>query len=129
MAEELQNARRLQFLANLPRATVAVVRGRCAGLGLTLAMLCDFVVCSEDAVFSDPSVREGGVPSFALWPFFAWHKISKQLLFGGEFSGVEAERLGLISKAVPATGSTPRCSHTWICCCSLRPTPWPGTRR
>jgi len=101
VADELQNARRLQYLANLPRATIAVVRGCCAGVGLTLAMLCDFVVCSDDAVFSDPSVSEGGVPSFALWPFFAWHKISKQLMFGGELSGGEAERLGLVSKAVP----------------------------
>jgi enoyl-CoA hydratase/carnithine racemase len=102
LAQELQNARRFEYLTNLTRPTIAVVRGQCAGTGLTIAMCCDFVICSDDARLSEPAVKNGAVPSFALWPFFTWHKKAKELLFGREISGADAAEWGVVTRSVPA---------------------------
>jgi enoyl-CoA hydratase len=102
VADELQNARRFEYLTNLTRPTIAVVRGRCAGTGLTIAMCCDFVVCSDDARLSEPAVFNGTTPSFALWPFFIWHKKAREILFGKEITATDAEELGLITCSVQA---------------------------
>ncbi|MGD9713898.1 MAG: enoyl-CoA hydratase/isomerase family protein, partial [Thermomicrobiales bacterium] len=102
LAQELQSARRFEFLTNITRPTVAVVRGQCIGIGLTIAMCCDFVICSDDAQFSESTVSNGTVPSFALWPLFAWHKKAKELLFGRVITGAEAAEWGLVTSSAPA---------------------------
>jgi enoyl-CoA hydratase/carnithine racemase len=102
LALQLQNARRWEYLSNLPRPFIAVVQGRCEGTGLTLAMCCDFIICTNDAQISEPAVLHGVTPSFALWPFYTWHKRSKEVLFGRVLSGPQAVTWGLATSAVPA---------------------------
>lgn len=102
LALHTQNTRRWEYLSNLPRPFIAVVQGRCEGAGLTLAMCCDFIICSEDARISEPAVQQGVTPSFALWPFYTWHKRSKEVLYGRVLSGTEAVAWGLATSAVPA---------------------------
>ena len=102
LARETAAVRRFEYLTNFLRPTIAVVRGRCVGIGLTIAMSCDFVICSDDATLEEPAVKEGNVPSFALWPFFAWHKKARELLFNGSISASDAAEWGIISSSVPA---------------------------
>jgi enoyl-CoA hydratase/carnithine racemase len=98
---ETAAVRRFEYLTNFLRPTVAVVQGRCVGVGLTIAMSCDFVICSADATLEEPAVKEGNLPSFALWPFFAWHKKARELLFNGSITAPEAAEWGIISSSVP----------------------------
>ena len=43
----------------LPKPTIAMVQGACIAGGLMLAWVCDMIVASDDAFFSDPVVRMG----------------------------------------------------------------------
>jgi len=45
---------------NLPKPTIAQVQGHCVAAGLMLACMCDLIVASEDAVFSNPVLRMTG---------------------------------------------------------------------
>jgi enoyl-CoA hydratase len=88
---------------NLTKPTIAQVQGRCIAGGLMLAWVCDLIVASDDAQFSDPVVAWGGngVEYFAHpWEFGP--RKAKELLFTGDtFSAEEAWRLGMVNRIVP----------------------------
>src|SRR6184192_632614 len=46
-------------LANLEAITIAAIHGYCLGGGLQVAVACDLLVASTDAVLSIPAIREG----------------------------------------------------------------------
>ena len=52
---------------DIPKPTIAAVQGACIAGGLMLAWVCDLIVATDDAFFSDPVVRMGipGVEYFA----------------------------------------------------------------
>ncbi|WCD81786.1 MULTISPECIES: enoyl-CoA hydratase [Pseudomonas] len=88
---------------DMPKPTVAMVQGACIAGGLMLAWVCDLIIASDDAFFSDPVVRMGipGVEYFAhvheLNP-----RIAKEFLFLGERMGAErAWQMGMVNKVVP----------------------------
>ncbi|WP_342244968.1 enoyl-CoA hydratase [Pseudomonas sp. OTU5201] len=88
---------------DMPKPTIAMVQGACIAGGLMLAWVCDLIVASDDAFFSDPVVRMGipGVEYFAhvheLNP-----RIAKEFLFLGERMGAErAYQMGMVNKVVP----------------------------
>ena len=88
----LQNSLVWQSIFEFPKHTIAQVHGYCLGAGLDLAMSCQAIIATEGAIFGDPSVRMGLASSNPLWT----------LLTGKYIDGKEAERIGLIMKAVPA---------------------------
>jgi enoyl-CoA hydratase len=93
---------RLQSLLDFPRFTIAQVHGYCLGLGCDIAMCCQTIVCSEDAVFGDPSIRMGFAPHNPLWTWRVGLKKTKELLLTGKYiDGQEADRIGLVMKAMP----------------------------
>ena len=99
---EMQNSLMWQSLFELPKRTIAQVHGYCLGAGLDLAMSCQTIVATEDAIFGDPSVRMGLASPNPLWTFRVGLKKTKELLLTGKYiDGREAERIGLIMKAVP----------------------------
>jgi len=54
-------------------------------------------------VFGDPSIRMALSSSNPLWTYRVGLKKTKELLFTGEYiNGKEAEKIGLVMKAVPA---------------------------
>lgn len=91
-------------LARLPIPTVAAVHGAVAGAGLSLAMVCDFALAAEDARFSFAYSRIGGtLDGSASWtlPRIVGSRKAKELaLLSGRFDAREAERLGIVYKAV-----------------------------
>ena len=92
-----------QYIFEYPKITVAQVHGYCLGMGLDLAMACRAAICTDDAVFGDPSVRMGIASPNPLWTIRVGLKKSKELLFTGKYiDGVEAEKIGMVMKAVPA---------------------------
>lgn len=93
---------RWRRIFDFPRFTIAQVQGYCLGLGCELAMCCRAVIASEDAIFGDPSIRMGWATSNPLWTWKVGLKKTKELLYTGQYiNGKEAERLGLVMKAVP----------------------------
>ncbi|MEU4600509.1 enoyl-CoA hydratase [Nocardia sp. NPDC023988] len=87
----------------IPKPTIAMVQGACIAGGLMLAWVCDLIVCSEDAFFSDPVVRMGipGVEYFAH-PWVMGPRAAKEFLFTGDrFGAAQAEKWGMVNRVVP----------------------------
>src|SRR5712692_4689070 len=90
---------------NLPKPTIAQVQGHCVAAGLMLACMCDLIVASDDAVFSNPVLRMTGagvellVEPWELGP----RKAKEFLLTGDQIDAAEAWRLGLVNRVVPRT--------------------------
>jgi len=92
---------RWQAIFDFPRWTIAQVEGYCLGMGCELAMCCRTVIATEDSIFGDPSIRMGLAPTNPLWVWRIGLKKAKELLFTGRYiDGREAERYGLVMKAV-----------------------------
>ena len=87
----------------IPKPTIAMVRGACIAGGLMLAWVCDLIVAADDAFFSDPVVRMGipGVEYFAH-PWVMGPRAAKEFLFTGDrFGAARAYELGMVNKVVP----------------------------
>jgi enoyl-CoA hydratase len=87
----------------LPKPTIAMVHGACVAGGLMLAWVCDLIVASEDAFFSDPVVRMGipGVEYFAH-PYELHPRIAKEFLFlGDRMNAQRAYQMGMVNRVVP----------------------------
>ncbi|CAM2798301.1 enoyl-CoA hydratase [Mycobacterium intermedium] len=104
-AGRVEHAQRVMAqLRALPVPTIAAVEGAAVGLGWSLALSCDLVVCASDAFFAAPFVARAVVPDGGL----AWrlteqlgrHRAASLLLRGGRLPAVEAERIGLVTDLV-----------------------------
>ena len=88
---------------NLPKPTIAEVQGKVIAGGLMLVWVCDLIVVSDDATFSDPVVAFGvnGVEYFGHpWEFGV--RKAKELLFtGGILTAEEARATGMVNHVVP----------------------------
>ena len=84
---------------------IAEVRGPAYGMGVNMALACDFVVASDDARLCDSHVTagivagDGGVPLFPL--LIGFRRAKEMLMFGEPVTGKEAAEIGLINKSVP----------------------------
>lgn len=101
----LPEQRLLRTLWALPKPVLAVVQGRAVGLGLDLACACDIRLATADATFGDPRVSQGrhaatGI-SYVLPRLIGLSQAMRLLLLGEEIDGREAERIGLLYRAVP----------------------------
>lgn len=91
-------------IINLPKPVIAQVHGYCLAGGCYLQMCCDVAIAAEDATLGHPALYGGGVTSMPLWVWFLGLRKAKELLFTSRLiSGKEAERIGLVNMAVPAT--------------------------
>lgn len=84
---------------------VSAINGAAVGAGLVVALTADVSICAEDARLGDGHVRLGvaaGDHAAILWPLLAGMAKARYYLLTGEMlSGAEAERLGMVSLAVP----------------------------
>jgi len=88
---------------DLPKPTIAQVQGYCIMGGFIIASACDLVVASDDAMFSDRTVRWNGahVQYFSM-PWEVGFRKTKELLFTGDWlTAGEAWRLGFVNRVVP----------------------------
>jgi enoyl-CoA hydratase len=81
---------------------VAALNGSAAGLGASVALLCDVIVMSERAVIVDPHVNVGlvaGDGGTAVWPLLLGPLAAKRhLLLGEPLTAAEALRLGVAAE-------------------------------
>jgi len=89
-------------IMNLTKPVLAQVHGHCVAAGCYLQMCCDVAIAAENAILGHPATRGGGVTSMPLWVSFLGLRKAKELLMTSRLiSGKEAERVGLVNKAVP----------------------------
>ena len=85
---------------------VCALNGSAAGLGASIALLCDVVVMSERASIVDPHVNVGlvaGDGGAAIWPLLLGPLAAKRhLLLGEPLRADEALRLGVASEVCAA---------------------------
>src|SRR5205085_2609384 len=95
----------MEAVRTLPQPVIAQVQGLATAAGCQLAATCDLVVAAEDAAFATPGVRIGlfcTTPAVALVRAVPPKKAMEMLLTGTPISAREAERIGLVSRVVPA---------------------------
>jgi enoyl-CoA hydratase len=89
-----------QILASLPYPTIAAVNGFALGGGFEMAMSCDFIFASRNAVFGLPEVKLGLIPGFGGTQRLArtvGERRAKELIFSGRnISSEEAKSLGIV---------------------------------
>lgn len=83
---------------------IAQVHGFCLAGGGEMIGACDLVFAAENASFGHPAARALGIPpTLGMWPAKIGMLKTKELLFTGDMiDGKEAERIGMINRAVPA---------------------------
>lgn len=104
-ARGIRNDRRLQnSMLDLEKPIIAKVRGPAIGLGCSIALYCDFVYATPDAIFADPHVSVGlvaGDGGAVIWPaLIGYARARRYLLTGDRVSGTQAAEMGLITEAV-----------------------------
>lgn len=88
------------------KPTIAAVNGFAIGSGYELALACDIRIAAEEAKIGSPEAKvtssvTGG--AFRLVQNLIGPGKARELLFTGEYiDGVEAQRIGLVNRAVPA---------------------------
>ncbi len=88
-------------LLDLEKPIICRLNGAAAGLGATLALLCDVIIADETARIGDPHVKVGlvaGDGGAVIWPQLVGYAKAKELLMTGDLlTAQEALALGLIN--------------------------------
>jgi len=87
------------------KPVISAINGPAVGAGLAIALLSDISIIGEDVKVTDGHVRIGlaaGDHAAIIWPLLCGMAKAKYLLLTADaIDGREAERIGLVSKAVP----------------------------
>lgn len=111
-----QLAETCEEMLRLPKPIVAAVDGHALGAGFAIALACDLIVASHDAVFSAQAVRQGlvGGITTALLSFRIHHSLAARMsLTGNPISADEAYRVGLLAQEPVAS------EQIWVTATSL----------
>jgi len=100
---------RMQGLAmairGVPIPVIAMVNGWCMGGGHELALWCDLVIASENAVLGQTGAKVGACPTVGATqylPRIIGERLAREMIFcARRFSAKEAAEIGLINKCVP----------------------------
>jgi enoyl-CoA hydratase len=91
---------------------ISAINGVAVGAGLAVALMADISIISETARLTDGHLRLGvgaGDHAVIIWPLLCGMAKAKYYLMTSDFiDGKEAERIGLVSLAVPGDQLLPR---------------------
>ena len=101
--EQVMYVERCRKIHDFRKPTIAAVQGKCIAGGLMLACMCDLIVASEDASFSNPVLRMTGAGvELLVEPWELGIRQAKEFLLAAEeLDAAEAWRLGMVNKVVP----------------------------
>jgi dihydroxynaphthoic acid synthetase len=92
-------------IRGLPIPVIAMVNGWCMGGGHELALWCDLVIASDNAVFGQTGAKVGACPTVGATqyiPRIIGERLAREMIFlARTFTAEEAVRVGLINKVVP----------------------------
>ncbi|HVP04571.1 MAG TPA: crotonase/enoyl-CoA hydratase family protein [Dehalococcoidia bacterium] len=98
-----RNVRAFMSLWESPKPVIAQVHGWCVGGGTDMALCSDLIYMAEDAQIGYPPARVWGEPTTVMWAYRLGLEHAKRLMLTGQsLTGVEAQRTGLVSAAIPA---------------------------
>lgn len=93
-----------RLLHEMPKPTIAAIEGAAAGAGLSLALACDFRIAADTAKITTAFAKVGLSGDFGgtwfLTQIVGTAKAKELYFFSPLISGKEAERIGLVSRAV-----------------------------
>ena len=91
----------MKALLHCPLPVVAQVEGLAIGIGSTMLLHCDFVLCHKNTRFSMPFINLGLVPEYSssyIIPRVAGHLMAAELLMlGNPFDAQQAQRCGFVT--------------------------------
>ncbi len=94
-------------MMNLDKPIISAINGPAVAGGLAVALMADISIAAQDAILCDGHIKGGivaGDHAALIWPLLCgMAKAKYYLLTGRALNGAEAERIGLISLAVPQT--------------------------
>ena len=92
-------------IRGLPIPVIAMVNGWCMGGGHELALWCDLVIASDNAVFGQTGAKVGACPTVGATqyiPRLIGERLAREMIFlCRTFTAEEAEKTGLINRCVP----------------------------
>ncbi len=93
------------YFWNMAKVTVAQLHGYALAGGCELAMMADLVVAAEDTQIGHPGLRGLGTSrTGVIWPLVIGMRKAKELYYTGDnVTGTEAEQIGMINYAWPAS--------------------------
>ena len=93
-------------IRTIEKPILAAVNGVAAGAGANIALACDVVLASDNASFIQAFSKIGLVPdsagTFFLPRLIGFQKASALCMLGDKVSALDAEKMGMIYKAIPA---------------------------
>ena len=94
-----------RLIERIEKPVIGVVRKEANGGGFETLDPCDFVICADTAVLTQPEVNLGGIAGWGgvqrLGRMIGWRKAQELLLLGEPVDGKTAEALGIVTKSVP----------------------------
>lgn len=105
MEHSRKGERTFRLLSEIPKITVAEMKGYTLGGGFELSLACDLRVGTEDVQIGFPEVTLGLVPGWGgtqrLPRLLGTSRASYLILTGTRFSGREAFDMGIVNKLMP----------------------------
>ena len=109
---KLVGARHPHFVMTMRKPVVAAINGACAGMGLTMALVCDVRFAAAGAKFTTSFARRGLIAEYGIsWILprvVGWGTALDLLLSGRVFLADEAAELGLVKEVVLPDELLPR---------------------
>ena len=96
----------LDLIENMGKPVIAAINGYALGGGCELAMACTLRIAADTAKLGQPEITLGILPGYAgtqrLPRLVGKARAMELILTGAQVSAVEAERIGLVNRVVPA---------------------------
>ncbi len=106
------------LLENLPYPTIAAVNGFALGGGFEMAMSCDFIFATNNAVFGLPEVKLGLIPGFGgtqrLSKIVGERRAKEIMLSGRNVTAQEAKSLGIALELFDNKQALLEGCHNWF---------------
>ena len=100
-----EGSKMVSAMRNMPKPLIAAVNGPAMGGGLNIALACDIIIASENAIFSSAFISLGLHPDtggiYFLTRLVGVARACELIFTGRVVKAQEAERIGLVNQVVP----------------------------